>query len=1487
MSIDGNASRNNLLGTLDPDVINGLGDDDTLRGGGGADTLNGGDDDDILFAVNDPIDHDKFDDAAHDYALFGDGDADVLNGEGGDDELVGDFRSIYDGGTGDDRAFVSLTEASSAVTFNYGGGTSLTFSFVVGGVNRGSMFAVEHVDIYGSAFNDVLSVADGDDNIQAFGGNDTVNGNAGNDELRGGDGNDSLTGGIGRDTVAGGSGADSLFGNEENDNLFANAQPTNYTSFDDPETDFTIFGNGAADTLNGGTGTDHLVGDEYTTYDGGTGTDTAYVSVINATAALTFTYDGSNGTPSTFFTGGIARGTVMNVEAFYLYGTNLGDNIVLHDGSDRVQANGGDDVVDGMAGGDTLAGGDGDDFLSGGDGNDALLSVAEPGDYETFDDDNVDKDKFGDGAAETLFGGAGNDKLVGDLYGTYHGDDGNDRAFVSFTEATAAMRFTDGGQPATGYYFIMGGVAQGVAYDIENFDIYGSSYNDVFNMSVGDDRIEGWGGNDTINGNEGDDVLRGNSGNDLIDGGLDDDELGGNVGRDTLNGGQGNDIIFALVEPKGYEVFDRSTIDLTDFGIHQADRLNGGDGDDALIGDYYALFDGGTGGDRAYVSLFDATAAVTFIYGAAADIPYAFTISGVDYGNIRNVENFDIYGSLFNDVLTLAGGDDNIQAKDGDDLVNGNGGHDQLRGAVGFDTLNGGTGNDTLTGGEGGDSLDGGDGDDVLFAATEPADYAIFEDRSTRYVDHGDADGDTLFGGIGNDRLIGDHFTVYNGGAGSDRAYISLFEAVAGVTFKSSGGSATYNFVVDGITHGSVTSVEAFDIYGSEYGDFISLSSGNDNVQGHGGDDSLAGGDGNDVLHGGDGDDRLVGGPGADTMAGGLGDDTYGVTTADDVIIEAANEGRDTIERNTTSTLAGIVNIENLTIVGSANIDGSGNEFDNVITGNSGNNTLTGDLGNDTLVSGGGSDTMIGGSGNDVYRDVTGDTVVELAGGGTDAIESYVNFSLALVSNIENLFLIGTSNVSATGDNLANRVGGNSGNNEIQGLGGVDTLTGGDGNDTLDGGAGADSMSGGKGDDTYWISEAGDAAVELANEGNDTVYTSLNWTLGGNVEGLRLLGTGNVNGTGNELSNRLIGNDGANQLKGLGGNDMLTAGGGADDLDGGAGADTMNGGAGNDVYHVDQLDDRTEEAEGFGKDTVYSLVNWRLSANTEVLYLEGTNNTNGLGNELRNWIYGNTGNNKLQGLDGNDSLTGAAGDDELDGGTGADTLVGGAGDDIYRVDSGTDVTVEAAGEGKDTVYSAVSRQLDANIEVLRLLGSSNTKGYGNDGANEIYGNSGANEIRGFGANDLIEASGGKDTLDGGDGADTLSGAGGNDILTGGAGADVFRFTTSNANVDKITDFNTTVDRFDLSGGSFSAVVERQGLTRLEHDGGVINVLGVTGLTLDQWNALVVSPGSSARAADAGRAYLSANDEAMPGVGRVDLVAAFAHHPVYLTHADFL
>ncbi|MDP1905909.1 MAG: calcium-binding protein [Pseudomonadota bacterium] len=217
------------------------------------------------------------------------------------------------------------------------------------------------------------------------------------------------------------------------------------------------------------------------------------------------------------------------------------------------------------------------------------------------------------------------------------------------------------------------------------------------------------------------------------------------------------------------------------------------------------------------------------------------------------------------------------------------------------------------------------------------------------------------------------------------------------------------------------------------------------------GDDSLTGGSGNDTLEGGTGNDLLDGGAGADTLRGGAGDDVYVVDNASDVVEEDADAGRDLVRASVGHALT--ANVEDLTLMGNAAINGIGNSLDNVMLGNAAANTLDG---------GAGADTLRGGAGDDVYVvDNASDVVEEEADAGRDLVRASV--SHALTANVEDLTLTGNAAINGIGNSLDNLMLGNAAAN------------------TLDGGAGADMLIGGGGNDTY-VFNRGDGVDEIRDE---------------------------------------------------------------------------------------------------------------------------------------------------------------------------------------------------------------------------------------------------------------------------------------------------------------------------------------------------------------------------------------------------------------------
>lgn len=468
---------------------------------------------------------------------------------------------------------------------------------------------------------------------------------------------------------------------------------------------------------------------------------------------------------------------------------------------------------------------------------------------------------------------------------------------------------------------------------------------------------------------------------------------------------------------------------------------------------------------------------------------------------------------------------------------------------------------------------------------------------------------------------------------------------------------------------------------------------------------------------------------------------------------------------------------------------GSGND---IVLGLGGADTIETGAGDDTLEGGAGADRLIGGAGNDLYiLDAAGDQVVEVAGEGTDTVQSSVSTTLA--ANVENLVLTGSA-LNGFGNDL---------DNDIVGTSGANSLVGGAGNDT---------MTGGGGDDSYSVTEAGDVIVEAAGGGTDTVRATLNYTLSANLENLildggALTGTGNSGAnalTGNALDNVLDGKAGLDTLRGMAGNDiyyvdatldqvlenagegsdtvyasadftllgevetliltrsglhgtgsatanLLIGSAGSDTLDGGLGADTLQGGKGKDTYFVDALDTVKETSTG-GVDTVFASADYTLGANLENLTLVGAARV-GTGNGLANLI------------------TGTAFADVLSGGAGADTMAGGLGDDLYKVDNAADVVIETG--GTDSVLASTSWTMSDGVEVLTLTKGGLT-GTGNAGANVINGSSGLDSLVGLGGNDTLDGKAGADTMVGGDGDDTyvIDNAGDVIVELAGGGIDV-------------------------------------------------------------------------------------------------------------------
>ncbi|MDB5749727.1 MAG: hypothetical protein JWP65_148 [Ramlibacter sp.] len=1183
--------------------------------------------------------------------------------------------------------------------------------------------------------------------------------------------------------------------------------------------DNDIVGNSAANVLSGAAGADVMTG--------GDGNDTYHVDdagdlvrEVSATGGVDKVIAGVDyvlGAHQESLTlVGTATGGTGNELANMIGGNDETNHLSGADGDDTLEGDAGDDSLDGGAGNDSLDGGLGRDTMVGGAGDDSYVvddesdfveeASASGGDTvrasvshtlsanvenlvltgaANIDASGNELDNLitGNSAANVIRGGGGNDIM--------RGGDGNDSYHAVEDGDTVEESSATGGTDTviSGRTFVLGA-------NLENLTLAGAAAingtgNSLANLIVGNgvaNLLVGAQGNDTMEGGAGNDTLQGDAGRDRLVGDLGDDSYIVDATTDVVveAQGEGADTVtssatFVLGAHIEHLVLV-GTGSINGTGNALANQLTGNSGANLLDGGIGSdTMTGGDGNDTYHVDVAGDSIVETNATSAGTDTVVAGLTGVTGYTLAANLENLTLAGTM------LAG--------------TGNAANNSLQGSELANTLKGLDGNDTLDGGAGADTMEGGAGNDIYVvdatgdviveAANGGTDTvsanisyrlgATLENltltgtaavnatgNSLANVLTGNSGSNILQGGAGSDTMTG--------GDGNDTYYVEVGGDQVVETDSASGG---VDRVVSSINYILGSHMESLTLTAS-----AAIGTGNTLAN------KLVGNALANLLKGEAGNDTLDGGAGADTLKGGAGDDTY-ITGAGDSVTEDADAGIDTVESSVSLALG--ANLENLTLTGSDESNGTGNALANVLRGNGARNILTGRAGDDTYFVGaldvvveaadGGADTVVsglasytlgehlenltlqggalagtgnalanvlrgnalantlaGGEGNDTYFVDGADTIVELAAGGIDTVVTTVSYDLGAGSQLENLTLSGTTALDATGNEHANLIIGNSAASVIRG------------------GAGSDTMEGGDGNDTYHVDDVGDLVTEsaAATGGVDLVLSSLaGYTLLAHTENLTLVG-GALAGIGNELANKIAGNAHDNALTGDGGNDTL---------DGGAGADAMDGGAGDDTYIVDADGDSITELAGGGIDTIESSIDDVLEDHQEHLKLTGAGLA-GTGNELANAITGNAGANTLVGNDGNDTL---------DGGLGADTMTGGAGNDTYVVDTASDILVELADGGTDTVMAGLDFILQDAWENLVLTGAGAFSGTGNDHANAITGNGGANALSG---------GGGHDTLDGGAGIDTLVGAAGDDTYVVDVAGDVVT-ETAGGGVDTV------------------------------------------------------------------------------------------------------
>jgi Ca2+-binding RTX toxin-like protein/ribosomal 50S subunit-recycling heat shock protein len=880
-----------------------------------------------------------------------------------------------------------------------------------------------------------------------------------------------------------------------------------------------------------------------------------------------------------------------------------------------------------------------------------------------------------------------------------------------------------------------------------------------------------WGtaGNDNLLGGNASEYLWGETGNDT---------LNGAAGADTLMGGQGDDTYVVDAFDTVQELADEGTdtiqscvtyslatvanvenLTLTGAAAVNAtgnalnNVLTGNTGNNVLEGGAGVDTLKGGVGDDVYV-VDSTTDTITENPGEGVDtVQSSVTFS---LANIANVENLTLTGTS---AINATG---NVL----NNVLTGNSANNVLDAGAGNDTLNGGAGIDTLTGGWGDDVyLVDSTTDTIIENANEGMDTVqssvTFSLANIANVENLTLTGTSAINATGNvlnNVLTGNSANnVLDAGAGND-----TLNGGAGIDTLTGGWGddvylvdSTTDTIIENANEGmdTVQSSVTFSLANIANVENLTLT-GTSAINATG--NALA-----NTLIGNAASNVLDGGSGVDTLKGSFGDDTYVVDTTTDVIVENANEGTDTVQASVTYSLASVANVENLTLTGSATINGTGNALNNTITGNSGANVLDGGVGADTLVGGAGNDTYVfaRGSGQDIINETdttTGniDTVqfdanvnssnvalarvgndlwLTVSGGGSDQVQVKNWFSDSAYQVEQIKFADGTLWNTATISSKAT----------------TSDVTG-DASTAVSLAVGAayiESIATAGDHDWFRLSLTAGVAYQFdqikLNGSSIDSYLRLRDTSGN-----QLAYNDDSGGNLNSLFTYTPTSTGTYYLDAGGYNNTSTGNymlsvvhreqgtSGADSLSGTAGADQFEGGSGDDVYTVNHVGDVVIEGSNAGVDKVNASVSYTLGANVENLTLTGTAAINGTGNTVNNVMMGNAANN---------TLDGDAGNDILDGGAGVDTLQGGLGDDTYVVDTTTDVIVENANEGTDTVQSSVSYALGSNLENLTLTGATAINGTGNALNNTITGNA---------ANNVLDGGAGVDTLQGGLGDDT-------------------------------------------------------------------------------------------------------------------------------------
>ncbi|MBX3568036.1 MAG: calcium-binding protein [Rhizobiaceae bacterium] len=555
----------------------------------------------------------------------------------------------------------------------------------------------------------------------------------------------------------------------------------------------------------------------------------------------------------------------------------------------------------------------------------------------------------------------------------------------------------------------------------------------------------------------------------------------------------GDDVKFEIFDPRsgtitaepGEGQVTARTEGSTLIGSTSAERLIGRNGDDTFIYPHASVgagnidkIEGGGGTNTFSITALPGQMIVDLKAGifASGNAEQALTVRAT-LSQIQNVTVAgaqDVRGSDGINFITATGAFNNT--------LLGLGGADTLKGGGGDDHLDGGTGVDTLEGGDGSDTYVVDDPDEVVVEAAgkgaldvvrTSGSYALPANAEIERLETTNALGieaitlvgnqfkQTIVGNDGENQMLGDG---PNGGAD---------------TLEGRGGNDTYYItnaamvVIEEAGKGALDRVVALVDYALSAGAHVERMEANAlviptarSLKGNALAQELIGHAGKDVL-----DD---GGAGkADTLSGLGGDDTYVVNNSGDVIVEAADQGLDSVLTNVTFDLLEGVHVELLRAAhpgATTAINLFGNTLKQEVHGNDGSNIIS-DGGK------GSADVLVGRGGNDTYRIYnSGDLIKESSTqGAADTVLAAVDYTLGTSVHVEVLATLdpaGAAPLALFGNEFGQTITGNKGANVLRGYDGDDTINGGDGADKISGGLGNDTLAGNVGADTYYFSYA-------------------------------------------------------------------------------------------------------------------------------------------------------------------------------------------------------------------------------------------------------------------------------------------------------------------------------------------------------------------------------------------------------------------------------